>query len=91
MQINLSKIISNDGNTVITHTILTIAPLDIKVHSEPIISIFEYAPTPKVAPKKQSPLTAIELIEVPNASPIASCLLCPFFLPFIYLFVISIA
>ena len=68
----LSNTIKNDGNTAITTTILTIAPLAIKLHSEPIISIFEYAPTPNVAPKKHNPLTTIEPIDSFKASPTAS-------------------
>lgn len=70
---------------------LTIAPLDIRVHKEPIISIFEYSPTPNVAPKKHSPLITIEPMDVPNASLIASFLSFPAFLPFMYFVVISIA
>ncbi len=68
-----------------------IAPLDIKVQSEPIISILEYAPTPNVAPKKHKPLTAIEPIDVPNASSTASCFALPCFLADTYLVVIKIA
>lgn len=57
----------NAGKTVITTIILIIAPLDINVHKEPIISIFEYAPTPNVAPKKHKPLTIIDPIELASA------------------------
>ena len=64
LQISLSHTNKKAGNTVITTTILMMAPLDIKLHKEPIISILEYIPTPKVAPKKHSPLVTMELIEV---------------------------
>ena len=91
MHINLSNTSRNAGNTVTTVTILIIAPLDIRVHSELIISIFEYAPTPNVAPKKQSALTTIELIDVPSASDTASFLSFPSFLSSLYFVVINIA
>lgn len=61
------------------------------MHREPIISIFEYAPTPNVAPKKHNPLTIIEPIDVPKAPSIASFLSFPSFLAVIYLVVINIA
>lgn len=41
LQIILSNNVRNAGNTAITHTTLTIAPLDIRVHKDPIISILE--------------------------------------------------
>ena len=91
MQINLSNTIKNDGRINITAIILIIAPLDISVHKEPIISILEYTPTPNVAPKKHNPETTIELIDVPSAKSIASFFDFPFFLSFTYLVVISIA
>ena len=75
----------------ITQTILIIAPLDINVHREPIISILEYTPTPNVAPKKHNPLTTIEPIELSSAFETASFLFCPFFLFVIYFVVIKIA
>ena len=90
LQINLSNIIKNAGNTIITVTIEISAPLDINVHKEPIISIFEYAPTPNVAPKKHNPLTTIEEIDVDNASFIASCFVLLSFLNVTYLVVIKI-
>lgn len=80
LQINLSNIIKNAGNTIITVTIEISAPLDINVHKEPIISIFEYTPTPNVDPKKHNPLTTIEEIDVASASSIASCFVLLFFL-----------
>ena len=80
MQTSLSNIIKNAGNTVITTITLIIAPLDINVHKLPIISIFEYAPTPNVAPKKHNPLTIIEFIDVPKASDTACFLSLPSFL-----------
>ena len=61
------------------------------MHREPIISIFEYAPTPNVAPKKHKPLTTIELIDVPSASSIDVFLSFPSFLFAIYFVVINIA
>ena len=39
--INLSNINNTDGKAAITIVILIIAPLEINVHSEPIISSFE--------------------------------------------------
>ena len=91
LQIILSKTYKNAGNIITTVNILIIAPLAIKVHNEPIISNLEYAPTPNVAPKKQSPLTNIELIDVPSANSIASFLFFPFILSFLYFVVINIA
>ena len=48
MQINLSNSNKNAGNIVTTTAILINAPLDISVHSELIIAIFEYTATPNV-------------------------------------------
>ena len=45
---NLSKIIKDAGRIHITQNILINAPLDINIHNELIMSIFEYAPTPNV-------------------------------------------
>ena len=91
LHITLSNNIKNAGNAIITVNILIIAPLDISVHSEAIIPIFETTPTQMLLQKKHSPLTIIELIDVPNASDIASFLSFPSFLKFIYFVVINIA
>ena len=58
--IMLSNISRIDGKIVKTNNILIRAPLLIKLHIEPIISILEYIPTPKVAAKKQAALTRTE-------------------------------
>ena len=91
LQINLSNIIRSDGTTVITTIILIIAPLEISVQSDPIISILETTPTPIVAAKKHNPLTTIEVTELSNAIFIESSLLVPFCLSSKYLVVINIA
>ena len=58
--ITLSNTMNIDGNTKITTIILIIAPLAIRIHSELIMSIFEYSPTPIVAAKKLNALTMID-------------------------------
>ena len=57
-----AKIIKNAGRIHITQNILINAPLDIKIHNELIMSIFEYAPTPNVAPKNVHALMIIDFI-----------------------------
>ena len=91
LQIILSNTIKNAGKTVSTVTMLMIAPLAIKLHKEPIISIFEYIPTPNVAPKKHNALTIIDWIDVSKASSIAWCLSFPSILAVLYFVVIKIA
>ena len=59
---NLSKIIKDAGRIHITQNILINAPLDINIHNELIMSIFEYAPTPNVAPKNVHALMIIDFI-----------------------------
>ena len=58
--ITLSNSNNIAGKIVITTKTLIRAPLDISVHIEPIISISEYNPTPKVAAKKHIPLINID-------------------------------
>ena len=57
---------------------LMIAPRAIRTHSELIMSIVEYRPTPKVAAKNESALTKIDFDEVKSAIRTASYLLLPF-------------
>ena len=57
-------IMNADGSMNITTSRLTMAPLAISVHSELIISMSEYMPTPNVAAKKLSALTTTEGIDV---------------------------
>ena len=54
-----------------------IAPLAIRIHSELIISIFEYNPTPIVAAKKLSALTMIDCADAQCAVVIASYFSAP--------------
>ena len=66
-----------DGSTKITTIILLIPPLAIRIHSELIISIFEYNPTPTVAAKKLSALTMIDCADARCAVVIASYFSAP--------------
>ena len=89
--INLSNTINSDGTIVITTIILIIAPLEIRVHNDPIISIFDTKDTPIVAAKKHIPLTNIDETELSSA-PLTACFLSfPFCLSSKYLVVINIA
>ena len=81
--ISLSNVTRNDGNITATTIILTIAPLDISEHKEPIISTLEYTPTPKVAAKKPSALTITYGIDVESAIEMASFLEAPSNLSFL--------
>ena len=89
--INLSNINNTDGNINITKAILIKAPLDIRVHNEPIISNFEYTPTPNVAPKKHNPLTMIDGTTDAMVILMASSFSLPLLLFVKYVVVISIA
>lgn len=55
------------GKIKITTHMLMRAPLAIKMHSELIISILEYMPTPKVAAKKLRALTNTDCTEAESA------------------------
>ena len=69
----------------ITASTLIIAPLDIKVQSDFIISIFEYIATPNVAAKNPRPLTIIDGIDVASAILIAESVSFPLSLSALYL------
>ena len=49
---SLSKSINREGRIKSTQAMEMSAPRDIKIHSEEMMSTFEYMPTPKVAAKK---------------------------------------
>ena len=51
------------GNTKITLMVLITAPLESRVQMALIISMLEYADTPKVTAKKLSPLMIIDFID----------------------------
>ena len=89
--INPSKIMYIAGSTRTTVNILMIAPLAIRLQSEPIISMLEISPTPKVAAKKLSALTITDFMLVERAMRVASFLSCPAFLSDRYLVVMRIA
>ena len=67
------------------------APLEINVHIEPIISIFDIIETPHVAAKKHDALTIIDFAEFSSAYFADSCLFFPSHLASKYLLVINIA
>ena len=75
--ITLSNTMNIDGNTKMTTIILMIAPLAINIHTELIISIFEYNPTPIVAAKKLSALTMIDCADARCAVVIESYFSAP--------------
>lgn len=52
-----------------TDSILMMAPRAIRLHMEPIISISEYRPTPKVAAKKPRALTVMEGMDAGQGRP----------------------
>ena len=60
------------GSTKRTVNILMIAPLAIRLQSEPIISILEISPTPNVAAKKDSALTITDFMLVERDIRVAS-------------------
>lgn len=64
LHINLSNSINIDGKIKITVNMLIIAPRDINIQRDEIISIFEYNPTPTVAAKNPKALTIIDFIDV---------------------------
>lgn len=67
------------------------APLAIKLHKAPIISTFEYNPTPNVAEKNPNALTIIDGTDELIAVTIESRLSLPLKRSFLYLVVIRIA
>ena len=87
----LSNTNRNDGNMQMTTAILINAPLDIRLHSELIMSMSEYIPTPKVAAKKQNALIIMELIEAESAFSTASFFAFPWLLSLRYLVLIRMA
>ena len=89
--INLSNTINIAGKMQITHNILTTAPRAIRRHKELIMSILEYTPTPKVAPKKVHALTITDFIVAVSVSFAASLLSFPSLRSVLYRLVINIA
>ena len=79
------------GSTKRTVNILMMAPLAISPHNDPIMSMLEISPTPKVAAKKLRALTITDFMLVERAISVASFLACPAFLSFRYLVVMRIA
>ena len=72
MQISLSKIRNIDGRTVMTTTMEISAPRASSMHSDEIMPISEYTPTPIVAAKNPSAEVTTDCTEVFSAIPIAS-------------------
>ena len=67
------------------------APLASSMHNALIMSMLEYRPTPKVAAKKLSALTATDCMEPLTAAVTASFFYAPRLRSRLYLFVIRIA